>query len=396
MIFMRASCLDARHVGNLENAPSTNLWLGFGLDGLCGEGACGQLMLWIPTFFARRRCHHSVCKACFCDPFLGLEMRRFCLADPFSGPENGLFFGPRNYTKIWQVASFWRSASYLANKFSHQDIVWINVDETCVACSPACPTGCVVGAHCWKTHPANAHMRVKKDTSRKTFTYVAMIASRPCIQAALPHFLVCSESRMPKLVARAFKALPPSRLQLLRGKSSWVTAETFVTILTELQKALQPWLPAVKPILLLDCACPHLPKKVLSFAQKKGLQLLFVPSCGTSLLQPLDIFAFAAFKIYLRRKYQEHRRTALDGHPDLLAWVWQLGQAGQDFFGKRKWAHAFAGVGCGGDVSQLHSSLQNFMGNPVSFPLPAKPTDAELALIWPKRRKMSYAAAYLF
>ncbi|CAL1163990.1 unnamed protein product [Cladocopium goreaui] len=162
------------------------------------------------------------------------------------------------------------------------DIVWINVDETCVACSPACPTGCVVGAHCWKTHPANAHMRVKKDTSRKTFTYVAMIASRPCIQAALPHFLVCSESRMPKLVARAFKALPPSRLQLLRGKSSWVTAETFVTILTELQKALQPWLPAVKPILLLDCACPHLPKKVLSFAQKKGLQLLFVPSCGTS------------------------------------------------------------------------------------------------------------------
>ena len=201
---------------------------------------------------------------------------------------------------------------------------------------------------------------------------------------------------MPKLVARAFKALPPSRLQLLRGKSSWVTAETFVTILTELQKALQPWLPAVKPILLLDCACPHLPKKVLSFAQKKGLQLLFVPSCGTSLLQPLDIFAFAAFKIYLRRKYQEHRRTALDGHPDLLAWVWQLGQAGQDFFGKRKWAHAFAGVGCGGDVSQLHSSLKKFMGNPVSFPLPAKPTDAELALIWPKRRKMSYAAAYLF
>ena len=123
-----------------------------------------------------------------------------------------------------------------------------------------------------------------------------MIASRPCIQAALPHFLVCSESRMPKLVARAFKALPPSRLQLLRGKSSWVTAETFVTILTELQKALQPWLPAVKPILLLDCACPHLPKKVLSFAQKKGLQLLFVPSCGTSLLQPLDIFCFCSIQ----------------------------------------------------------------------------------------------------
>ena len=257
-------------MGNLENAPSTNLWPGFGLDGLCGEGACGQLMLWIPTFFARRRCYYSVCKACFCDPFLGLEMRRFCLADPFSGPENGLFFGPRNYTKTWQVASFWRSASYLANKFSHQDIVWINVDETCVACSPACPTGCVVGAHCWKTHPANAHMRVKKDTSRKTFTYVAMIASRPCIQAALPHFLVCSESRMPKLVARAFKALPPSRLQLLRGKSSWVTAETFVTILTELQKALQPWLPAVKPILLLDCACPHLRKKCCLLHRRKG------------------------------------------------------------------------------------------------------------------------------
>ena len=154
--------------------------------------------------------------------------------------------------------------------------------------------------------------------------------------------------------------------------------------------------PCCEAYLAFGLRLPPLAKKVLSFAQKKGLQLPFVPSCGTSLLQPLDIFAFAAFKIYLRRKYQEHRRTALDGHPDLLAWVWQLGQAGQDFFGKRKWAHAFAGVGCGGDVSQLHSSLKNFMGNPVSFPLPAKPTDAELALIWPKRRKMSYAAAYLF
>ncbi|CAL1168248.1 unnamed protein product, partial [Cladocopium goreaui] len=73
------------------------------------------------------------------------------------------------------------------------------------------------------------------------------------------------------------------------------------------------------------------------------------------------------------------------GEPQQLEFLWQLGQAPREFFASRQWAHAFESVGCGRDVTKLHSALRNFMQNPVSLPLPAKPTPAEMALIWPKR-----------
>ncbi|CAJ1383957.1 unnamed protein product [Effrenium voratum] len=147
-------------------------------------------------------------------------------------------------------------------------------------------------------------MKVRKERRRVACTYCAVICSHPEIQAALP-----------TSVARGYQALPPTRLRLLRGKSSWVTSNTMITILAAVREALQPWLPLVKPILLLDTAAPHLPKRVLSFSKKKGLQLLFVPAWGTSLTQPLDVYGFAAFNLYLRRKYMEQRQTALDGQP---------------------------------------------------------------------------------
>ncbi|CAK9043098.1 DDE-1 domain-containing protein [Durusdinium trenchii] len=244
-----------------------------------------------------------------------------------------------------KVKAFWRSIAYVTAKFSHQELVWINFDET---------------------------------------------------SAVLPHFLVCSEARLPKSVASGFAALPQTKLRLLRAKSSWVTADSMISILADVRKALAPWLPMVKPILVLDTASPHLPKKVMSFAKKQGLQLLFVPSCSTSLLQPLDIAAFGGFKQWVKRKNMVLRQTAVDGQPELLEFLWQLSQAPRDFFGGKKWAHAFEGVGCGRDVTKLHSALKKFMQHPESFPHSAKPSPAEMALIWPKRRKMSYAGACLF
>ena len=54
-----------------------------------------------------------------------------------------------------------------------------------------------------------------------------------------------------------------------------------ISILADVRKGLAHWLPMVKPILVLDTASPHLPKKVMPFAKQQGLQLLFVPACST-------------------------------------------------------------------------------------------------------------------
>lgn len=294
------------------------------------------------------------------------------------------------------MQAFWRSLAYISDKYSGQEIVWINFDETAVCCSPPSVQGCVVESQCWKIHPRGPHMTVRKDWRKISWTYCAVICNNPAIQAVLPHFLLCGEKRLPQRTVKAFQALPVTRLQLLRAKSSWVTAETMIIIVTALKEALKPWIPKVKPILLLDTACPHLPKRFMSSAKKQGFQLLYVPSCTTGLAQPLDVYAFSAFKMYLRRKYMEQRRTALEGQPELLAWLWQLSQAPQDFFASKKWTHAFEGVGTACNVTKLHSTLAAFMGHPTVFPCPAKPSAAEMALIWPKRRKMEHAASSLF
>ena len=135
---------------------------------------------------------------------------------------------------------------------------------------------------------------------------------------------------------------------------------------------------------------------VMSCARKLGVQLLYIPSCSTSLIQPLDVYGFSAFKMFLRRKYLEQRVTALGGHPEPLAWLWQVSQSPREFFASKSWAHAFQGVGRARDVTLLQSDLREFMDNPMLFPPPVKPTLAEMALVWPQRRRMGYAAGMLF
>jgi len=101
-------------------------------------------------------------------------------------------------------------------------------------------------------------MPVPKSRRRIAYTYGALLCSHPGIQAVLPHFLVCSEKRLPKTVAKGFAALPPTRLRLLRRKYSWVTTDFMIRILADVREALQPWLRMVKPILVLGTASPYL------------------------------------------------------------------------------------------------------------------------------------------
>lgn len=295
-----------------------------------------------------------------------------------------------------QVWAFWKTAAYIMEKHSPQEVVFLNLDETSISFCPFSGQGCVVGKQDWRTYPRGPHMQVRKDRQRGAWTYLAVICDNPTIQAVLPHFLIASKATMPKYVLKGFGALPKTNLRILRLKSSWTTSSSMKLVLGALKAALDPFLAGKQVVLLWDCAASHLTEEVMAAARVHGLQLLYVPSGATALLQPLDVFSFAAFKHWVRLKYQEQRKTAEGGQPQLLAWVWQISQAPRDFFCQKKWKRAFTGVGMSKDVSHLHSTLKGFMERPANFPLPVKPTVAEVALAWPKKRKMSYAYASLF
>lgn len=162
-------------------------------------------------------------------------------------------------------------------------------------------------------------MKIRKDRRRGAYTYCALICSDPSIQPFLPHFLISSQTWLPSSLLRAYNALPRTQLQIIRGKSSWVTADCMLVILQAVKKALMPFLAGISPVIMWDCACPHLPKTILVAAKRHGFQLLYIPASTTSLLQPLDVFAFWRFKSYLRQKYREQRQTAAEGQPEPLA-----------------------------------------------------------------------------
>ena len=145
------------------------------------------------------------------------------------------------------------------------------------------------------------------------------------------------------------------------------------------------------PYFLIVCILGFLPKKVDVFCQKERFSASF---CASFQHWPATAARHQCFQCI--QALGKKKKTSSCGEPQQLEFLWQLGQAPREFLASRQWAHAFGSFGCGQDVTKLHSALRNFMQNPVSFPLPAKPTPAEMAPMWPKRRKMSYADACLF
>ena len=68
---------------------------------------------------------------------------------------------------------------------------------------------------------------------------------------------------------------------------------------------------------------------------------------GAALVQPLDGFAVAASKLWLKREYQELRQAHPDGQPQLCAWLFHLSHAAWLSFAEPKWQRSFHGSGAG-------------------------------------------------
>ena len=80
----------------------------------------------------------------------------------------------------------------------------------------------------------------------------------------------CCESEAGQIVV----ALQPETVRLVRGKTGWSTAASFVEYLKMLRDALSLW-PDIQPILVMDCAPAHLADSVIQAANNQGLLQLF-------------------------------------------------------------------------------------------------------------------------
>ena len=72
-------------------------------------------------------------------------------------------------------------------------------------------------------------------------------------------------------------SLQPETVRLVRGKTGWSTAASFVKSLKMLRDALSLW-PDIQPILVMDCAPAHLAESVVQAASNQGLFTAVCPA----------------------------------------------------------------------------------------------------------------------
>ena len=87
---------------------------------------------------------------------------------------------------------------------------------------------------------------------------------------------------------------------IMHSQNGWMTAELMKTYLDWLSRTMGPG----KIALVLDVYKAHVNEEVRSYADSKNIELIFVPACGTGMLQPLDIRIFGIVK----EKLTEHQR----------------------------------------------------------------------------------------
>ena len=133
--------------------------------------------------------------------------------------------------------TFWRTICYCHSRFADRELLFINLDETSVGHTMTPPIGCVA-----KPRTAGGkqpHAQVLKQHVRGAWTYVSVICNCKHIQGKFPHFLIGTQVKLTKKLLRAQRALPQTRLRVLRQKSAWTSAANSAQILKEIAEVLK-------------------------------------------------------------------------------------------------------------------------------------------------------------
>ncbi|CAE6911373.1 unnamed protein product [Symbiodinium sp. CCMP2592] len=153
------------------------------------------------------------------------------------------------------VVKFLQWVSWLRSRVPEgKQAVFINVDETSISLARPDLKGNIV--------PGKCSLQQKGKRTRGALTHVASICNRSDIQPCLPQVILSNTRVVSQKLAKSLLPLQPETVRLVRGKTGWSTAASFVEYLKMLRDALSLW-PEIQLILVMDCAPAHLADSVI-------------------------------------------------------------------------------------------------------------------------------------
>ena len=254
--------------------------------------------------------------------------------------------------------------------------VFINVDETSISLARPDLKGNIV--------PGKYSLQQKGKRTRGALTHVASICNRSDIQPCLPQVILSNTHVVSQKLTKSLLPLQPETVRLVRGKTGWSTAASFVDYLKMLRDALSLW-PDIQPILVMDCAPAHLADSVIQAANNQGLFTAVCPAGLTPLLQPLDVYCFQGYKHYLAEKARYAADLSMSSRMQMLF------GACATYLTRRSWKSAFGRLQLTDEQMPVSRGLQDVF--PAGLPTlePQMPTHEDLEDLFPTRRKLNHS-----
>lgn len=292
-----------------------------------------------------------------------------------------------------RTAIWWRWVLHvLLLRRSEGIVVVLNMDETMLSGVKRAKRG-VTSCSAAVADP----VAPRRERGMLRTSLLATICSDAEVQPHLPQI------RLPRGDGRAAPSRPvlrsfadAGRPQVAwHGSGGWVTTRVLVWYLRVLRRSVQSVRPGARLVLLLDCCPSHMAQETLAAARRTGVDLIFVPSRMTFMLQPLDTHVFAVLKGRIRELEFEARAAAESGTVSPLDRVRLHGRAVDEILVHRDWSQTMVRGGCTGDASALRPAIAELLLHQCGAPMMPSTADLAEVLQVPVARAAAMRAALL-
>ena len=213
-----------------------------------------------------------------------------------------------------------------------REATFINIDETAIPYHVGGRLG-MLKKDCPKELKGRMSERATLKDRRGHCTFMAALSNDPDVQKALPQVLLPNmEGRKRKWKnSEVLKNAGPT-IRVISGTAGWSTADSMKEYFDHLEGVLQA-LGKDKVVLVMDAAGSHVSVETLRHVRKKKWQVLMVPGRFTALLQPLDAYVFAGFKLHLFNAHAAQKCLTADGQQTFEEWLGTNISTIESFFG---------------------------------------------------------------
>ena len=267
----------------------------------------------------------------------------------------------------------------------------MNLDETSVGVVQKPTLGVVMKAGKRVRVAVPSRLRVTRGSQRLNLTYVALVSDDPDFTRELPQFIIGDARSFPIGIFHGLFVQAPTMTFLMRAGSAWCTYSILIRILRLLGHVCRNARPGALVVLCLDTVNSHINLDVLRTFHEENIRPLFVPARTTSLLQPLDVYVFRVFKERLRRQFHDRYAVRSEG-VDMQWFLSVLYEVIDEVIVTRPWPHIFQNLGLSDRQLLVSVYLRAHVDVPVLQALePGPPTDADVAALLPRGRRISAA-----